>query len=311
VRRSRNATNVPVRFELASPYNQYTQKQLDMRRKSEILQYKANNQNTKQNNLTKPQLLSQIVNNPRVSSNTSIQNRKVCDKQMQPLSTTFSNIPGPVENIYRDESIPLYNFNTKRNYNQFQTVSMTNYDLFYYTDVESSNYQDKSIMSIYIRESIPTTLTTFSIDTPIMINVSGVNNTNTDYDMDFSRNTVSIIITKIILQIHYNSTPIKTITINNPTSKDNPNKISRMYLDTTTSSDNPFSASVLIGKLYVPNIQLYTPPNIIYDINILTELTIDTGSPDYDENAYFDSINYTAIINPTTQVITNNCNAST
>lgn len=298
LRRSRNATKVPVRFELTSPYPQYTQAQLDMRRKAEILQYKANNQNTKQNGLTRPQLFSQLVNNPRVSSASSIQTRKVCDKEMLPVPTTFSDIPGPVQNIYRDESIPLYNFNTIRNYNLLQTISTTSWDIFYYTDVETSSTDDKTIMSIYIRDSIPTTTTSFALTTPIMINVSGVNNNNTDYDIDFSRNTVSVIVSKIVLQIHYNSTLVKTITINNPTNSQSETKITNMYLNTTNSADTPFSASVFIGNLYVSNIQLYTPPNIIYDINILTDITLTTGSDDYGETSYFNNITYTATTNP-------------
>jgi hypothetical protein len=300
LRRTRNATKVPARIELTSPYPQYTQKQLDMRRKAEILQYKANNQNTKQNSLTKPQLFAQLVNNPRVSSANSIQTRQVCDKQLDPLPTTFSDIPGPVQNIYRDESIPLYNFKTTRNYNLFQTTSTTKWDIFYYTDVEASSTNDKTIMSIYIRDSIPTTTTTFAITIPIMINVSGSNNNNTNYDIDFSRNTVQVIVSKIVLQIHYNSTVVKTITINNPTNSQSDNKITNMYLNSTNSGDTPFSASIFIGNLYVSNIQLYTPPNIIYDVNITTDITLITGSEDYGETAYFNNITYSAMINPTT-----------
>ena len=46
LKRSRIPIISPVRFELISPYtdSNYTQKQLDMRRKVEILKYKSNNQ---------------------------------------------------------------------------------------------------------------------------------------------------------------------------------------------------------------------------------------------------------------------------
>ena len=48
LRKSRVNTIKPLRLELqSSPYSTYTQKQLDMRRKAEILQYSASSSNTK------------------------------------------------------------------------------------------------------------------------------------------------------------------------------------------------------------------------------------------------------------------------
>jgi hypothetical protein len=91
---------------------------------------------------------------------------------------------------------------------------------------------------------------------------------------------------------------VKTITINNPTNSQSDDRITNMYLNTTNSGNTPFSASIFIGNLYVPNIQLYTPPNIIYDINILTDTTLITGSEDYGETAYFNNITYTSVTNP-------------
>ena len=65
LRRARTTINrSALRFDnlAASPYPTYSKYELDMRRKAEILQYKATNKNTMQNNLTKSQLYSQIVN---------------------------------------------------------------------------------------------------------------------------------------------------------------------------------------------------------------------------------------------------------
>ena len=141
--------------------------------------------------------------------------------------------------------------------------------------------------------------------------INGKNNITTDYDLDFVRNAVFITITQIILQIHYNDTPIQTITINNPINSPTTNKVSPVILNTTNSGGNTFSASIYIGNLEINDIYLYTPPNIVYDINILVTTVLDTGSSDYDENAYFSNINYYAIYNPTkTNNVTSNCTAS-
>jgi hypothetical protein len=167
-------------------------------------------------------------------------------------------------------------------------------------------------MSIYVRNGIENNYTTFSLIEPVLITVSGSNNTITDYNLDFSRNTVSITVTQVVFQIHYNTTTIQTITISNPTNASTTNKLSVMYLNTSKSGSNPFSASIFIGNLELNDVVLYTPPNIIYDINILATVELDTGSQDYDVDAYFSNITYTAIYNTTSQVNTiNNCVANT
>ena len=71
-----------------------------------------------------------------------------------------------------------------------------------------------------------------------------------------------------------------------------------MYLDTTSSGNSPFSANIFIGNLYVSGIQLNTSPTNIYDINIVSDIILDTGGDDYTESAYFTNISYYTIINP-------------
>jgi hypothetical protein len=309
LRRSNIPTIVPIRFNPVSPYPQYTQAQLDMRRKAEILQYNANNQNTKQNGTTKKQAFSYLVNNPHLAASTnSVINRKVCDNNLIDVPTSSSDVPGPIQNLYLDPSVPLYNYNDNRTYNLYIQTDSRQWNIFTYTDIETSATNDKTIMSIYVREGIENNYTTFSLIEPVSITVSGANNTTTDYDLDFSRNTVSITVTQVIFQIHYNDTPIETITVNNPTNATTTNKLSVMYLDTSKSGGGDFSASIYIGNLELTDVFLYTPPNIIYDINILATVTLDTGSIDFDSSAYFDNITYTAIFNTTSSVDTSsNC----
>jgi hypothetical protein len=309
LRRSNIPTTVPIRFNPVSPYSKYTQDQLAMRRKSEILQYNANKQNTKQNGTTKKQAFSYLANNPQISASTnSITTRKVCDQNLISVPTSSSNVPGPIEYLYMDPSVPLYNYNDNRNYNSYIQTDTRKWNIFTYTDVETSATNDKTVMSIYVRNGIENNYTTFSLIEPVSITVSGSNNTITDYDLDFFRNTISITVTQVIFQIHYNTTTIQTITVSNPTNASTTNKLSVMYLDTSKSGSNPFSASIFIGNLELNDVVLYTPPNIIYDINILATVELDTGSQDYDVDAYFSNITYTAIYNTTSRVnTTNNC----
>ena len=97
------------RYNPVSPYPNYTQAQLDMRRKAEILQYKKNSTQTTQ--LTKSQRFASVVNGSyQANSN------KVCNKDLlQPTPSSASGIPGPLTILRYDPTVPLYNYQTKQN----------------------------------------------------------------------------------------------------------------------------------------------------------------------------------------------------
>lgn len=102
-----------------SPYEQgFTQSQLDMRRKVEILEYKASRQNTKTNSFTRSQKWSQFIRNGSGVSQ-SVLNQianggspiEICpnDKYI-PKPTYYSNVPGPIIDLVYDPNVPLYKF---------------------------------------------------------------------------------------------------------------------------------------------------------------------------------------------------------
>ena len=97
-----------------SPYPTYTKQQLDMRRKTEILQYKNNQTNSKTNNLTKKQMYSQLTN--PASSNLSQYRIANCPNQIvvadktKPSWSTGCDVPYPPILLTYDPSIPLYNY---------------------------------------------------------------------------------------------------------------------------------------------------------------------------------------------------------
>lgn len=99
-------TPPPPRFTPISPYPLFTKLQLDMRRKSEILQYKKNS--TQTNKKTKSQRFVTIVN-----SKNNVNNRIECNENLlKPTWTTASNIPGRPMMLQYDPTIPLYNYQT-------------------------------------------------------------------------------------------------------------------------------------------------------------------------------------------------------
>lgn len=107
----------PSRFTLVSPYPNFTQSQLDMRRKVEILKYNGNKQNTKTNILTKKEqfaLLSKGKSSAKISQYTITNNKSgnTCASDLtKPTLTSSCNVPGPLIYLQLDSSVPLYNYN--------------------------------------------------------------------------------------------------------------------------------------------------------------------------------------------------------
>lgn len=120
----------PPRVELqTNPYINtiYTKHQLDMRRKSEILKYSANSQNSKVNNLTNAQRWANIARGTTEVKQSRI--NKIINDQLNNIDiscpndalietpTSSSDIPGPIIYLIDDESVPLYNYKNTNVYN--------------------------------------------------------------------------------------------------------------------------------------------------------------------------------------------------
>ena len=107
------------RLELQkSPYPEFTQQQLDMRRKAEILKYAANKQNTKTNVVTKAQTFANKMRQTGTISQATLNliARNTCaDLATIPTPSSSCDIPGPVFIMRNDPTIPLYNYTAKTN----------------------------------------------------------------------------------------------------------------------------------------------------------------------------------------------------
>jgi len=115
-RLNRMLNNVPpIRYTPPSPYPNYSQYQLDMRRKAEILKYSNNASSTKTNNPTKKQLYSHI-NVQATNGNNAISLTDQCsntdDGATTPLPNYYSGVPGPVMMLFYDKNIPLYKYSS-------------------------------------------------------------------------------------------------------------------------------------------------------------------------------------------------------
>ena len=133
-RRNSQLNNIPPpRFDnlLTSPYlpenGGFTQKQLDMRRKAEILTYNSNRM-LKTNSLTKSQKFSTIAKNNL--TNIPVYNNKCFTNengQFILTPTSSCDVPGPTILLYNDQNIPLYKFSDGNTNKAITTNKDNNY----------------------------------------------------------------------------------------------------------------------------------------------------------------------------------------
>lgn len=88
-------------------YNNFSQYQLDMRRKAEVLQYK----NNKSNRTKKSRYAYLAKTNNSVIFGSPDQTNANCIN-----STRDSNVPGPAMNLFIDKSVPVFGLRSVRSY---------------------------------------------------------------------------------------------------------------------------------------------------------------------------------------------------
>ena len=309
-----------------SPYPEYTQQQLDMRRKAEILQYAGNRMNTKTNSLTRSGRYAQIISGkyqsrPYTTTYTEtasyVYNRifdlsqvvitrtpvysnpdPTCPlDNMIPRPSSSSDVPGPIINLYNDTSIPLYNYAGSANQmyaitdvievDNFKTkyTDENTYAFYTITSINANTIQteptETTLSTLYITNIIDAPQYVYELYVPIGIHFEGKYKTTTTEAAAFSGIGLSIpsggfnpqvifgtnaISTNRVIYFHNNVTSISNITFN------------------VTNKSADFSGTIYIGMLKITNIDLYTAPGYIYDINILTDMVLTTNSTAEKEN---------------------------
>jgi hypothetical protein len=304
-----------------SPYPQYTEQQLNMRRKAEILQYAGNRMNTKTNNLTKTGRYAQVISGKYQAQSyatvyketVSYTHDSVLDlsqvvitrtpvyynldpactlDNMIPVPTSSSDVPGPIINLFNDTNIPLYNYAGSANQNyaitdvieteNFKTKNADANTYAFYTITADSNGlttetepAETTISTLYITNIVDSPLYVYELYVPIGIHFEGKYITTT-IDASFGSIGLSIPLSGFNPQVIFVTNAVSTNRIvsfhNNPTSI-------RDISFNITDKMADFSGTIYIGMLKITNIDLYTAPGYIYDINILTDMVLTANSP--------------------------------
>lgn len=253
-RRRLGLVNVPpTRLTPISPYltGIYTQQQLDMRRKAEILQYSANKSNTKTNNLTRKEKWSQIARGNYAGKTLYCE----ADDSIQ-TPTSSSGVPGPIKYLFNDSNIPLYNYASNVNAYAIQmTDSTPNCTVTHFADIQCASGKDTNIASLYIQKNLEKDAYTYTITTPISIYLSGTYKPTTTVDV-----SVDISINSIKPTVFYNNRAVPNVL---PTYTIVP---TTMKFDISGNKTGTYSEKIYVGVLTITNINLYTEPGFIYDV---------------------------------------------
>jgi len=316
----------PVRYNnLASnPYESinpstgvpFTQFDLDMRRKAEILQYSSNRMSTQTNNLTKAQKFVQAVagsyksrtySQTYLSENTFNGVLNSCPMVKKP--STASNVPGPPILLYEDPNVPLYNLTQDTNNSAFgflnQPPGTTIWNNTFNTNVPVQNNNVYStITTVYILNPDSPSYV-FNISTPVSLLVSG-SLISQSYKNDPQGISISLNRAKVNVLYSNTSVPIESFTC---TFSQTPSvTISSIDL---SGNNNIYTATCYLGVLNITNLQLPVQKGFIYDIQIAISYTF-TSSNAYNTNCTAPSI--TSAANSTytfTQISPTNCSATT
>jgi hypothetical protein len=332
----------PQRFTPISPYPQYTQAQLDMRRKAEVLSYGASKSNTKTNNYTKAEKYALFVSGvnqsssfttlikPTSNTQSIIGNiffgtidasitifgqdiikatAKTCPNLDMTLTpTSSSDVPGPITYLYRDLTVPLYNYATnERSYSSEPVTTTDMWALDLLQNNYCSNNISTTIFSVGILNPIDKNSYNYTYRTPVALTYSALI-TNTSTSGPINVPNIMLSITKPTVLVYYSGQQVQYITpvctfFNN-------NILFDISFDVTGqqgTQETYVSITGYIGAMTISNLNLFTSPGFVYDVQLNCSLNI-TNNNSLTDKYTISNEQYGVICNYTgNNIVTNNC----
>lgn len=298
----RLSTLPSIRLTLTSPYPQFTQNQLDMRRKAEILKYDNLGQNKK---LTKKEKWSQLVNvNTRNRRYVSLVNydssgnytvtRKdsvLCpNDQFISTPTYASNIPGPIMNLTYDKSVPLYNYITNNDtYSIINTDQTLSRYLVLKDDTLFLNEKETELVTLFIGTNSKEATRKFNFTIPI-----GIYFIATQIKASLLNSPVvlldnSLNITSVNVNVYFGNSLVTPVTVPNIYLSNNGKKYyfaqNQKFSTNFTINFTPINTndavkiSVFSGTLHIENLGLVTNPGLVYTIKATFVVTSSIAKP--------------------------------
>jgi hypothetical protein len=268
----------PPRINIVSPYPEYSQFQLDMRRKAEILKYSANATNTKTNNFTKSEKFAMMAKGTSLFSQQNlldISNGLIsCNvNKIVPMPTSSSGVPGPVIDLFLDPSIPLYYYTTNtRSYAIINSVDDSIWTTYTSNDLSFLQSVITELFTLYIHNNITKNTYNFIFETPVSISIKGGAYLLDNLDPIPSNVPIDVNIEAVFIYVYYNDTLIMSNDSNSfSTTGKNIPIVSYDFIPLSLMVNNTkrdFSSVFFTGNLQVSNLSLFVQPGYIYDIKL-------------------------------------------
>jgi hypothetical protein len=283
-RKQQQLFNFPLpRYTPISPYPKYTQSELNMRRKVEILKHSSNVSSSKTNSLTKKQKFSKLAKYKGNIFN--------CPNDIfLPTLSSSCDVPGPITILQNNPDIPLYNYATNTaSYAVDNTLIINNFYFNFPDNVLVNSNRETSIALLNIQKNQNSTIHKFSVNTPFCFYIYGTNIDPTkgslEFDLSLPKDNESLSVLTYYSEksvIYIND--INDINNNKPTydykySKTNNQSIHITLKPPDNNSLFSYSAFIYAGTLNLSNINLFTQPGFVYDIRISFIPTIITTNP--------------------------------
>jgi len=264
--------NVPgTRYTPVNPYSLgYTQAQLDMRRKAEILQY---NKSSNGKSSKKDKFVTAVKGSLQRRTFSSYYLKAVQDGAEQlcpsdvliPTLTTASDVPGPAMYLNYDPTIPLYNYNSNQEAYGIKNIQggalwLTNYE----TDIIDDN--NPQIFTLNIQPAIDSNNYRFAFTTSVSLYISGYNTAHPGADasgafqMNIPRENLN-------LTVMYGGEQVQLM--NSPTITYSPKFLTDVsgYV-LTRAIANQFSGDIYMGNITFSNILLSTSNKNTFDFYV-------------------------------------------
>lgn len=297
----------PTRLALqTSPYPTYTQKQLDMRRKIEILKYAPTKQGNQTNNITKNQKWAQLVKGQgktiaqQLAYN--IENGIVScpNDDLLPSLTSSCDVPGPVTVLQYDPDVPLYNYISNADAYAIQNQAISA-EWYIYPEQNMVFLPDISglLTPLNIQPNIASTSHTYIIHSSVGIYANG----SVINPLLPVSETITVKIQSAQFIVTYNLVPVIDPIIIDLSSAFAPFTFDISYSPVSPHVPGPivpgpvvdFSANMYVGNISIPPFTLMTEPGYIYDMYMLYEFDSVTASTV--------SLNYGATMNISSDLI--------
>lgn len=281
-RKQRLSRNVPpIRFNLICPYDgTYTQRDLDMRRKAEILKYSSNKMASQTNSLTKKQKWAQISRGNFTTPTYSLVNSTATDlsgaicpnDDMIPMPTWKSGVPGPFMNLYLDKRVPLYNYayNNRSYPFNIQTDSLF-WRVSTSEDILMPHNEEKDFFKLSINNNIDQPTYNFTITFPVGVFVLGTILQNAIPKIQ----PITVSVFSIVATIYYSNNTVRTISV--------PNTLQPLIFNVDGKTGS-FNAVQYAGNITIANVPLTTEPGYIYDMKLQFRINVMGGGSNYFSN---------------------------